>query len=468
MINLHNCETWFMLYADGELSAAERIVVEQFLEAHPGLRSAFDQLQALKFLPDDAVVFPDRFLLYQEQPAEEIGSESMSTENRYRFEPDLSVSFPNKHLLYRAESPVRRLEQAKGTKVVDNGAPARGLEQAPAKRVLGDDGSTVRLLNTGRRFWTRVGIGYVAAALTVSAIGLLWLFFSKDGTDMPLKQMAATSADRPEKITKESSKEIVEDTPHKTPEKTGVMVLGKTTKDNSKDNLKPNPKDKPKVNPKINPLFTTGTILAKGLENKSLVVDSDQSPNGTDEVKNERAMPEKKQRNDRPLNKTTGTALEGIQNAVKSTAQQGTLNRRKGIGQPGRVDTEGTYAERTVQVKTATTTSLELTMSRSNLSPATRALAAERLAAQESIAASGSSVTNTMLSSTALSSAVLFNTQDPSIAMEEIKTARPRTGLRRLLDKINATIQQELEYEEDKKYIQVASFKIPVPKEDKD
>ena len=425
MINLHNCETWFMLYADGELSASERIVVEQFLEAHPVLRSAFDQFQALRFLPDDTVVFPDRFLLKQQHPAAETEGESMSVENQYRFEPDLSVSFPNRHLLYRAETPVRGLEQGQGTKVVDNIAPARGF----VSRV---------------RYWAGIGGRYVAAALTVSTIGLLWLFFSKDGTDMPLNPMTATTADRPEKTTQEDS------------EKIGGMVLKKTAKDNPNDN------------PKINPVFTTGTTLAESLENKSLVPRYDQSPNDADEVKNERAMPEKKQRNDRVLNKTTGTSIEGTQNTVKSTAQQAPLNRRKGIAQPGRVDTEGTYAERTVQLQTATTTSLEQTMSRSNLSPATRALAAERIAAQESIAASGSSVTNTALSSTALSSTVLSNAPDHSMAMDETKTVRPRTGLRRLLDKINATIHQELEYEEDKKYIHVASFKIPVPKEDKD
>ena len=399
MINLHNCETWFMLYADGELSAAERIVVEQFLEAHPGLRSAFDQLQALKFLPDDAVVFPDRFLLKQQEPAAETEEESMSVENQYRFEPDLSVSFPNKHLLYRAESPVRGLEQAQGTKVVDNGAP-------------------VRWFMSRTRHWAGIGGRYAAAALTVSAIGLLWFFFSKDSTNMPLKPIAATTAYRPEKITEENSEKIVEDTPHKT---TG-MVLEKTPKDNSKDN--------PKVNPKINSDFTTGAILAKSLENESLVAGSDQSPNDADEVTSAKAVPEKKQRNDRVLNKTTG------------------------ITRPGRVDTEAT-------------TSLAQTMPRSNLSPATRALAAERIAAQESIAASRSSVTNTALSSTALSSAVLPNARDHSSAMDETKAERPRTGLRRLLDKINATIDQELEYEEDKKYIQVASFKIPLSKEDK-
>lgn len=57
LINPHNYETFFLLYADGELSATEKLAVEQFVQANPDLAVELDLLLQLRLPVDDALVF---------------------------------------------------------------------------------------------------------------------------------------------------------------------------------------------------------------------------------------------------------------------------------------------------------------------------------------------------------------------------------------------------------------------------
>lgn len=57
-INLHNYETWFLMYTDNELSAAERSEVEQFVQQHPELKDTFQEFQGLVISPEPAVYEP--------------------------------------------------------------------------------------------------------------------------------------------------------------------------------------------------------------------------------------------------------------------------------------------------------------------------------------------------------------------------------------------------------------------------
>jgi len=93
MINLLNYETFFLLYADGELSPSEQESVLKFVEQHPLLEEEFSRINALKFSPDKGLVMMDKSALRMEIPEE--------IEIDYSFEPDFSIVYPNKAELYR-------------------------------------------------------------------------------------------------------------------------------------------------------------------------------------------------------------------------------------------------------------------------------------------------------------------------------------------------------------------------------
>jgi hypothetical protein len=96
MINLLNYETFFLLYADGELSPAEQEAVLKFVEQHPLLEEEFNRIKTLKFSPDKGLVMMDKSALRMEIPED--------IEADYSFEPDLSIVYPNKAELYKKEN----------------------------------------------------------------------------------------------------------------------------------------------------------------------------------------------------------------------------------------------------------------------------------------------------------------------------------------------------------------------------
>ena len=96
MINLLNYETFFLLYADGELSSSEQESVLKFVEQYPLLEEDFNRIKALKFSPDNGLVMIDKSALRMEI-LEEIEAD-------HRFEPDLSIVYPNKAELYKKQN----------------------------------------------------------------------------------------------------------------------------------------------------------------------------------------------------------------------------------------------------------------------------------------------------------------------------------------------------------------------------
>ena len=69
-INHANYETYFLSYADGELSNVEQAMVEKFVYHHPELQSEFEVLQHARLTPDVDIVFPDKSLLYRSEKDE--------------------------------------------------------------------------------------------------------------------------------------------------------------------------------------------------------------------------------------------------------------------------------------------------------------------------------------------------------------------------------------------------------------
>ena len=96
MINLLNYETFFLLYADGELSLSEEESVLKFVEQHPLLEEEFNRINSLTFTPDKGLMMMNKSALRMEILQE--------IEADYSFEPDLSIVYPNKAGLYRKEN----------------------------------------------------------------------------------------------------------------------------------------------------------------------------------------------------------------------------------------------------------------------------------------------------------------------------------------------------------------------------
>jgi hypothetical protein len=90
MIDQTNFETWFLMYADNELSAAEKLQVDEFVHQHPSFKKQFDIINQIRFQPTD-IQFPDKSILYSDQ----------MEEAEMRFVPDESIVFPGKETLYR-------------------------------------------------------------------------------------------------------------------------------------------------------------------------------------------------------------------------------------------------------------------------------------------------------------------------------------------------------------------------------
>lgn len=86
-INIQNYETYFLLYIDNELSAADRSEVELFIQANPALANELTSLKQTVLVPE-SIAFEDKALLY-----------------RYdEMEASLPASF--KQSLYRQEAKV--------------------------------------------------------------------------------------------------------------------------------------------------------------------------------------------------------------------------------------------------------------------------------------------------------------------------------------------------------------------------
>ncbi len=137
-INRHNYEELFLLYVDNELTAAERIMVENFIVANPDLKEELELLKQTSFTTDikmdaaflqsllkpvaeETTISEEQLLLFMDDElngheAEEVRksiavSTSLQKEvqllQRSKLIADASIIFPNKSVLYKEETPAR-------------------------------------------------------------------------------------------------------------------------------------------------------------------------------------------------------------------------------------------------------------------------------------------------------------------------------------------------------------------------
>jgi hypothetical protein len=99
MINITNYETFFLLYADNELTADERENVLFFVNENPELRDEFESLASLKILPKENIIFKNKQILYAESEED--------LEACYSFKPNLNIQYPHKEELYRYEKSIK-------------------------------------------------------------------------------------------------------------------------------------------------------------------------------------------------------------------------------------------------------------------------------------------------------------------------------------------------------------------------
>jgi hypothetical protein len=66
-ITISNYESFFLLYADNELDAAERTSVENFIAGHPAQQAELALLLSARFPADDRIVFQDHSILLHKE-----------------------------------------------------------------------------------------------------------------------------------------------------------------------------------------------------------------------------------------------------------------------------------------------------------------------------------------------------------------------------------------------------------------
>jgi hypothetical protein len=67
LVNESNCEEYFVLYGDNELTNEEKHLVEQFVQNHPQYQAGFELIQQARLIPEQSIGYPDKNELYRSE-----------------------------------------------------------------------------------------------------------------------------------------------------------------------------------------------------------------------------------------------------------------------------------------------------------------------------------------------------------------------------------------------------------------
>ncbi|MDI3318700.1 hypothetical protein [Pinibacter soli] len=71
-IDANNCEEYFVLYHDGELTASDEKLVEDFVLDHPQHKADFELIQKARLEADQTIVFENKQVLYKREKTEKV------------------------------------------------------------------------------------------------------------------------------------------------------------------------------------------------------------------------------------------------------------------------------------------------------------------------------------------------------------------------------------------------------------
>jgi hypothetical protein len=196
-INRNNYEEFFMLYADNELSAAQRKQVEEFVAGNPDLKHELELFQQFKLSPDTRVVFENKAALLKQ---EGLGGIAMDNYESY-------------FVLY-ADSELSNVEKAEVADFVyrhpslqDEFELLQKARLSADNRIVFENKEALYRHEKDEKVipfrWWRIA---VAAAVLLFVSGLLWI---NDGKKDDGRQMAINS--NPEKPVKRPTRPGITD-----------------------------------------------------------------------------------------------------------------------------------------------------------------------------------------------------------------------------------------------------------------
>jgi hypothetical protein len=181
-INVHNYESWFLLYTDRELDAAGKQAVEDFVVLHPELAEELERLQLTR-LPDEVLPLADKSFLYRTEVGEI---------NLQNYEEQFLLYVDNELDAAALEQTERFVLQHPQTQAAFTALKATKLPQEqilfPDKSVLYREEKTRPVLYLR---WQQIA---VAAALIGFAIITWWMLPADKNAVTPATELAGTQS----------------------------------------------------------------------------------------------------------------------------------------------------------------------------------------------------------------------------------------------------------------------------------